>query len=90
MQHASAVNEGVDASSAVSHRCFLGRWQGGASPIDFDAGLHVAYLKKFNIRIDLTTEYAYLAISINCQIHRTWRLKWAYRNFLEFGLGNVY
>lgn len=48
-----SVNEGEDEGCAVRCRCFLGRCQWEARVIDFDADLHVAYLKKFNIEIDL-------------------------------------
>lgn len=47
------VNEGEDERCAIFHRYFLGRCQWGARAIDFDADLHVAYLKKFNMGIDL-------------------------------------
>ena len=46
-------NEGEDEGCAACHRYFLGRCQWGARVIDFDADLHIAYLKKFNIEIDL-------------------------------------
>lgn len=47
------MNEEEDESCAVFHRCFLDRCQWGARVIDFDADLHVAYLKEVNIEIDL-------------------------------------
>lgn len=38
----------------------------------------------------LNNRVCILAISINCQIHRTWWLKWTHSTFSEFGLETKY